>query len=110
MPPETPPPATAPKASPLVATVGKYLPDLILGANDGFITTLAIISGVVGAALSNARDPDPRFREPSCGRPFDGRKQYPIAALRRAGGSPLEETWLAPADVAELESLIARRG
>jgi hypothetical protein len=30
------------------------------------------------------------------------------AALRRAGGSPLEETWLAPADVAELESLIAR--
>ena len=30
-------------------------------------------------------------------------------ALRRAGGSALEETWLAPADVAELESLIARR-
>ena len=32
------------------------------------------------------------------------------AAVRRAGGSPLEETWLAPADVAELESLIAARG
>ena len=32
------------------------------------------------------------------------------AAVRRAGGSPLEETWLAPADVAELEHLIARRG
>ena len=32
------------------------------------------------------------------------------AAVRRAGGSALEETWLAPADVAELESLIARRG
>jgi hypothetical protein len=32
------------------------------------------------------------------------------AALRRAGGSALEETWLAPADVAELEDLIARRG
>ncbi|HVE29881.1 MAG TPA: DUF1269 domain-containing protein [Mycobacteriales bacterium] len=30
-------------------------------------------------------------------------------ALRRGGGSALEETWLAPADVAELESLIARR-
>jgi uncharacterized membrane protein len=30
-------------------------------------------------------------------------------AVRRAGGSPLEETWLAPADVAELESLIAAR-
>ena len=32
------------------------------------------------------------------------------AAVRRAGGGALEETWLAPADVAELESLIARRG
>ena len=32
------------------------------------------------------------------------------AAVRRAGGSPLEETWLAPADVAELENLIAARG
>src|SRR6185312_3031987 len=32
------------------------------------------------------------------------------AAVRRAGGSPLEETWLARADVAELESLIAARG
>ena len=32
------------------------------------------------------------------------------AAVRRAGGSALEETWLAPADVAELESLIARQG
>ena len=31
-------------------------------------------------------------------------------ALRRAGGTALEETWLAPADVTELESLIARRG
>ena len=30
-------------------------------------------------------------------------------ALRRAGGSALDETWLAPADIAELESLIARR-
>jgi hypothetical protein len=31
-------------------------------------------------------------------------------AVRRAGGSPLEETWLAPADVAELERLIAKQG
>ena len=31
-------------------------------------------------------------------------------AVRRAGGSALEETWLAPADVAELERLIARPG
>jgi VIT1/CCC1 family predicted Fe2+/Mn2+ transporter len=32
--------------------VGKYLPDLIFGANDGVITTLAVVSGVVGASLS----------------------------------------------------------
>lgn len=33
-------------------TVRKYLPDIIFGANDGVITTLAVVSGVVGAALS----------------------------------------------------------
>jgi VIT1/CCC1 family predicted Fe2+/Mn2+ transporter len=32
--------------------LGRYVPDLILGANDGIITTLAIVSGVVGADLS----------------------------------------------------------
>jgi hypothetical protein len=37
----------------LHAMIGKYLPDLILGANDGIITTLAVVSGVVGAALSS---------------------------------------------------------
>jgi vacuolar iron transporter family protein len=35
-------------------TVRKYLPDLIYGANDGVITTLAVVSGVVGAALSTS--------------------------------------------------------
>lgn len=34
--------------------VGKYLPDLILGANDGIITTLAVVSGVVGADLATS--------------------------------------------------------
>jgi VIT1/CCC1 family predicted Fe2+/Mn2+ transporter len=34
------------------AIIGKYLPDLIYGANDGIVTTLAVISGVVGASLS----------------------------------------------------------
>lgn len=33
-------------------TIRKYLPDIIFGANDGVITTLAVVSGVVGAALS----------------------------------------------------------
>jgi VIT1/CCC1 family predicted Fe2+/Mn2+ transporter len=37
----------------LHATISKYLPDLIFGANDGIITTLAVVSGVVGASLSS---------------------------------------------------------
>lgn len=36
----------------LHGTIGKYLPDLILGAMDGVITTLAIVAGVAGASLS----------------------------------------------------------
>jgi vacuolar iron transporter family protein len=32
--------------------VGHYLPDLVYGANDGIITTFAVVSGVVGASLS----------------------------------------------------------
>jgi vacuolar iron transporter family protein len=31
----------------------RYLPDLVFGANDGIITTFAVVSGVVGASLSN---------------------------------------------------------
>jgi VIT1/CCC1 family predicted Fe2+/Mn2+ transporter len=38
----------------LQTTIGKYLPDIIFGANDGVITTLAVVSGVVGAALSTS--------------------------------------------------------
>jgi VIT1/CCC1 family predicted Fe2+/Mn2+ transporter len=33
--------------------VQHYLPNLIYGANDGIVTTLAVMSGVTGAALSN---------------------------------------------------------
>jgi hypothetical protein len=32
-----------------------------------------------------------------------------IAAIRRAGGSPLEETWLAPGDIETLDTLIQRQ-
>jgi VIT1/CCC1 family predicted Fe2+/Mn2+ transporter len=39
-------------ASRLQQTVRKYLPDLVFGACDGIITTLAVVSGVVGASLS----------------------------------------------------------
>src|SRR5687768_11669216 len=38
----------------LYTTIGRFLPDLIFGANDGIITTLAVVSGVVGAALSSS--------------------------------------------------------
>ena len=31
-------------------------------------------------------------------------------AIQRAGGNPLEETWLAPGDLAVLEALIRQRG
>jgi vacuolar iron transporter family protein len=34
------------------ARIGHYLPDLVYGANDGIITTFAVVSGVVGANLS----------------------------------------------------------
>jgi vacuolar iron transporter family protein len=45
------PPAAMPPGG-LRATISNYLPDLIFGANDGVITTLAVVSGVVGASLS----------------------------------------------------------
>jgi len=32
--------------------IGHYLPDLVYGANDGIITTFAVVTGVVGAGLS----------------------------------------------------------
>lgn len=32
--------------------IGHYLPDLVYGANDGIITTFAVVTGVVGAELS----------------------------------------------------------
>jgi len=34
------------------ALVRHYLPDLVYGSNDGVITTFAVVSGVVGASLS----------------------------------------------------------
>jgi len=36
----------------LSSVVRYYLPDLVYGANDGIITTFAVVSGVVGANLS----------------------------------------------------------
>jgi len=36
----------------IVATMRHYLPDLVYGANDGIITTFAVVAGVAGGALS----------------------------------------------------------
>ncbi|HSK41305.1 MAG TPA: VIT1/CCC1 transporter family protein, partial [Arenibaculum sp.] len=35
----------------LRGTIRRFLPDLIYGANDGVVTTLAVVSGIVGANL-----------------------------------------------------------
>jgi VIT1/CCC1 family predicted Fe2+/Mn2+ transporter len=43
-------PCAAPTAAGRLAR--HYLPDLVYGANDGIITTFAVVSGVVGASLS----------------------------------------------------------
>jgi VIT1/CCC1 family predicted Fe2+/Mn2+ transporter len=41
------------RRAPLGHLAGHYLPDLVYGANDGVITTFAVVSGVVGASLAN---------------------------------------------------------
>ena len=46
------PAVPAPRAG-LGRVAGHYLPDLVYGANDGIITTFAVVSGVVGASLSS---------------------------------------------------------
>ena len=43
---------SGPKRAWLARRLRHYLPDLVYGANDGIITTFAVVSGVVGAALS----------------------------------------------------------
>ena len=46
--------ATSVHVSPvgILATLRHYLPDLVYGANDGIITTFAVVAGVAGGALS----------------------------------------------------------
>jgi len=40
------------QSSTFTAAIRRYLPDIVYGANDGLITTFAVVSGVTGAALS----------------------------------------------------------
>ncbi len=37
---------------PIGDTTRRYLPELVYGANDGIVTTLAVVAGVVGAQMS----------------------------------------------------------
>jgi VIT1/CCC1 family predicted Fe2+/Mn2+ transporter len=37
-----------------VADTGRYLPEVVYGANDGIVTTFAVVAGVAGAALDPA--------------------------------------------------------
>ncbi|WP_404404580.1 VIT1/CCC1 transporter family protein [Pelagibacterium halotolerans] len=47
------PPPRPPSAGKLRATLGAYLPEIVYGANDGVVTTLAVVAGVAGAQLPN---------------------------------------------------------
>lgn len=38
----------------MISKYKKYLPDFVFGGIDGLVTTFAIVSGVVGASLSNS--------------------------------------------------------
>jgi hypothetical protein len=44
--------AAAPGLRPLRAIGRRYVGDLVFGANDGLITTFAVVAGVVGAELA----------------------------------------------------------
>ncbi len=52
MPPSVCPGVLAIGDRPLTRWVRRFLPELIYGANDGIVTTLAVVAGVVGANLS----------------------------------------------------------
>lgn len=43
----------SPRAGRIRPAIEKHLPDIVYGANDGIITTLVVIAGVTGAALSS---------------------------------------------------------
>ena len=66
---------------------GRYLPDLVYGANDGVITTFAVVCGVVGAALSNQVILILGFANLVRRRLFNGSEQLPFTPVIRGGFS-----------------------
>jgi VIT family len=69
----------------LTKAFAHYFPDLVYGANDGIITTFAVVSGVVGADLSERVILILGFANLLADRPLDGREQLPLPPLLRRG-------------------------
>ena len=76
------------------AGFGHYLRDMVYGALDGVITTLAVVSGSAGAGTRSANRAHPRDVESRRRRAVHGREQLPGAQDRsssRSGGSVADE-------------------
>ena len=65
-----------------VAIARHYIRDLVYGANDGIITTFAVVAGVAGGALSHVRGVDRRRRQ--------SRRRWPVDGGREFSGHPRE--------------------
>jgi hypothetical protein len=64
-----------------VAIARHYIRDVVSGANDGLITTFAVVAGVTGGGLS-ARDADRRPGQSPRRWPVDGRWQLSEYSIR----------------------------
>ena len=73
----------------LVGLARHYLRDLVYGANDGIITTFAVVAGVAGGALSGRAVLIVGAANLAGRRPVDGRGELPRHPIRRkrAGGA-----------------------
>ena len=107
---------------------------LVSRGHDGTFETVTVppeqgaeLGGLTAALLGNSEEPAPDDRAASGGPVWSLADAVPPgataavaliehlwaaplrSAIERAGGRPLEETWLAPGDVAVLEDLLSRR-
>jgi VIT family len=90
------------------ARLGHYLPDRVYGANDGIITTFAVVSGVVGADLSRTIILILGLRESVRRRNFNGASNYlarrstAIASTVMIGGVPVRICSVGTDDLLEI--------
>ena len=66
----------------VTAVVRRYLPELVYGANDGIVTTFAIVSGIVGASLSSSAILILGLCQPFRRRNLDGGKQRAVREIQ----------------------------